>query len=83
MEKQMCKLLLNYYDVKKEIYPALSMIMKRGGDLKLEDGKLTVRLRKFMNPEIDYAARHFCEELNKMRPFTVDKFHLPIRYEVS
>jgi hypothetical protein len=83
MEKQMCKLLLNYYDVKKEIYPALSMIMKRGGDLKLENGKLTVRLKKLMNPEIDYAARHLCEDLNKMKPFTLDKFHLPIRYEVS
>lgn len=52
----MCRLLLNYYDIKKEIYPALSMIMKRGGDVKLEDGRLTVRLRRFMNPEIDYAA---------------------------
>ncbi|MBI5555488.1 MAG: hypothetical protein HY920_06535 [Elusimicrobia bacterium] len=31
MEKQMCKLLLNYYPIKKEIHPSLSMIVKRGG----------------------------------------------------
>ena len=59
------------------------MIIKRGGDVKLEDGRLTVRLGRFMNPEIDYAARHLCEDLNQMKPFSLDKFRLPIRYEVS
>ena len=83
MEKQMCKLLLNYYDIKKEIYPALSMIVKRGGDVKLEQGRLRVRLRRFKNPEIDHAARRLCEDLNQMKPFTLDKFRFPIRYEVS
>ena len=82
VEKQMCKLLLNYYDVRKEIYPALSMIIKRSGFVKLEEGKLRVRLRRFGNPEIDYAARHLCEDLNQMKPFTLGKFHLPIHYEV-
>jgi hypothetical protein len=82
MENQMCKLLLNYYDVQKEIRPALAMIVKRGGDVKLEGGKLRVRLRKFRDSEIDYAARHLCEDLNQMKPFTLDKFHLPIHYEV-
>jgi hypothetical protein len=81
--KQMCRLLLNHYDVKKEIYPALSMIVRRGGTVKLEGGELTVRLRKFMNPEIDYAARHLCEDLNRMNPFTLDRFHLPVHYEVE
>lgn len=83
MEKQMCKMLLNYYDVKKEIYPALSMIVRRGGFIKLEQGKLIVRLKRFKDPEINYAARHLCEDLNQMNPVTLDKFRLPIRYEVT
>lgn len=82
MENQMCKLLLNYYDVQKEIRPALAMIVKRGGDVKLEEGKLRVRLRRFKDSEIDYAARHLCGDLNKMKPFTPDKFRFPIHYEV-
>lgn len=83
MEKQMCKLLSNYYGVKKEMCPALSMIIKRGGFVKLDRGRLRVQLRRFKNPEIDYAARHLCEDLNQMKPFTLDKFHLPICYEVT
>ena len=83
MEKQMCKLLLNYYPVKKEIYPALSMIVKRGGFIKMDgSGKLKVQLRRFGNPEIDYAARHLCKDLNQTKPVTLDKFRLPIRYEM-
>ena len=83
MENQMCKFLLNYYDIKKEIRPALAMMVKRGGDVKLEGGKLRVRLRRFKNPEINYAARHLCEDLNQMKPFSLDKFHLPMHYEVT
>jgi hypothetical protein len=82
MEKKMCELLSNYYDVKKELLPAVSMIVGRGGHIKLETGKLRVQLRRFMNPEIDYAARHICEELNRMNPATPDKFRFPIHYEV-
>ncbi len=83
MEKKMCGLLLNYYDKQKEVLPALSMIVGRGGLVKLEAGKLKVRLRRFMNSEIDYAARHICEDLNRMNPVTLDKHRLPIRYEVT
>lgn len=82
MEKQMCRMLLKSYKSKKEIYPVLSMMVKRGGDIKLEDGLLKVRLQRFSNPEIDYTARRLCEELNEMSPKTMDKFRLPIRYEV-
>jgi len=82
MENQMCKFLLNYYDVKKEIRPVLSMLVKRGGDVKLEDGKLRVRLRRFKNPEINYAVRHLCEDLNQMEPVSLDKFQMPMHYEV-
>jgi len=82
MENQMCKFLLNYYDIKKEIRPALAMLVKRGGDVKLEDGKLRVRLKRFKNPEINYAVRHLCDDLNQMEPFSLDKFHLPMHYEV-
>lgn len=83
MERQMSDLLLNYYGIRKEIYPALSMIIRRGGFIRQEGGKLKVRLRRFKNPEIDYAARCLCEDLNQMDPFTLDKFHLPIYYEVE
>ena len=82
MEKKMCELLSNYYDAKKELMPALSMIVGRGGHIKLEQGQLRVQLRRFMNPEIDYAARHICEDLNRMNPFTSDRFRFPIHYEV-
>ena len=82
MEKKMCELLANYYDKKKELLPALSMIVDRGGHIKLERGQLRVQLRRFMNSEIDYAARHICEDLNRMNPVTLDKHRLPIHYEV-
>lgn len=82
MEKKMCELLSNYYDVKKELLPALSMIVGRGGHIKLEMGQLRVQLKRFMNPEIDYAARRICEDLNSMNPVTLDKHRLPISYEV-
>lgn len=81
-EKRMCGILSHYYDRKKEILPALGMIVKRGGYVKLRDGRLTVQLRRFKDPDIDYATRHLCEDLNQMKPFTVDRFHLPIHYEV-
>jgi len=83
MEKKMCEILSNYYDKKKEIQPALAMIVRRGAYVKLEHGKLIVRLRRFKNSEIDYAARELCEDLNKMKPFTMDRFHLPISYELE
>ena len=83
MEKKMCGLLLNHYDKQKEVLPALSMIVGRGGHVKLEAGKLKVQLRRFMNSEIDYAARHICEDLNRMNPVTLDRHRLPIRYEVT
>ena len=83
MQKKMCEILLNYYDNKKEIYPALDMIVRRGANVRLERGKLIVRLKRFKDPEIDYAARHLCEDLNKMNPVTLDRFKLPIYYEVA
>jgi transposase len=82
MEKKMCELLANHYDIKKELLPALSMIVGRGGHIKLEGGQLRVQLRGFMNSEIDYAARYICEDLNRMNPVTLDKHRLPIYYEV-
>ena len=83
MKKKMCDLLSNHYDEKKEVLPALSMIVGRGGYTKVERGKLRVQLRRFMNREIDFAARRLCEDLNKMEPVTLDKFRLPIHYAVE
>jgi hypothetical protein len=83
VQSRMCELLLRYYDKPKEILPALSMIVKRGAAVKLQAGRLSVRLNRFRNLEIDYAARGLCEELNKMGPVTPDNFHLPILFEVS
>jgi len=82
MQKKMCELLLRYYGPEKEILPALSMIVNRGGYIKLEGQKLKVRLRRFRNQTIDYAARHLCAELNMLSPRTLDRFHYEIHYEV-
>ncbi|MCG2740587.1 MAG: helix-turn-helix domain-containing protein [Syntrophaceae bacterium] len=82
LNESMCRMLLKHYDRRKEILPALSMIVERAGEVKLEDGELRVRLRGFRNPEIDYAARRLCEDLNGMNPRTLDRFRLSLRYEV-
>ena len=79
----MCQILLNYFPVKKEVYSVLDMIVKRGADIRLEHGKLIVRLKRFKDVYVDYAARHLCHDLNEMKPVTLDKFRLPIRYEVA
>lgn len=83
LQAEMCRLLLKHYDWEKEVLPALAMIVERTGYVKLEGGRLEVTLRRFKDGEIDYAARHLCEDLNDMRPVTLDKFHLPIRYQVE
>lgn len=83
MEKEMCSILSKYYDDPKDIYVILSMIVRRGGKIKLENGRLGVRLKGFRNPGVDFAARHLCEELNQMGPRTLDKYRFPIRYEVA
>ena len=79
----MCRRLLKHYDWQKEVVPALAMIVERTGYVKLEGGQLEVTLRRFTDREIDYAARHLCEDLNGMRPVTLDKSHFPIRYHVQ
>jgi len=83
MQKKICELLLRYYGPEKEILPALSMIVNRGGYIKLEGQGLKVRLRGFRNPEIDYAARHLCDELNMLKPKTLDRFQHEIHYYVD
>ena len=83
LRAEMGRMLLKHYDWKKEVWPALSMILERGGYVKLEGGQLQVTLRRFKDREIDYAARHLCEDLNRMSPATLDRFHFPIRYQVQ
>ena len=83
VKAEMCRLLLKHYDWQKEVVPALAMIVERTGYVKLEGGQLEVTLRRFTDREIDYAARHLCEDLNGMRPVTLDKFHIPVRYHVQ
>ena len=83
VQAQMCRLLLKHYDVRKEVVPALAMIVERTGYVKLERGQLVVTLRRFTDREIDYAARHLCEDLNAMGPATLDGFGFPIRYQVQ
>jgi hypothetical protein len=80
---EMGRMLLKHYDWNKELWPAVSMIVERGGLVKLQDGRLQVTLRRFKDREIDYAARHLCEDLNRMSPVTLDRFHFPIRYQVQ
>ncbi|MBA7704731.1 hypothetical protein ES703_113549 [subsurface metagenome] len=76
MEIKMCEILLNYYDVKKEIFPLLSMIVNRGGYIKLQGGELRVRLKRFKNRAINYAASRLCEDLNLLNPKTLDGFQI-------
>ena len=83
LKAEMCRLLLKHYDWQKEVVPALAMMVERTGYVKLEGGQLEVTLRGFTDREIDYAARHLCEDLNRMQPVTLDKFRLPIRYRVQ
>jgi transposase len=83
LQAEMCRLLLKHYDWQKEVVPALAMIVERTGYVKLEGGQLEVTLRRFTDREIDYAARHLCEDLNRMCPATLDKFHFPIRYHLQ
>jgi len=83
IKAEMCRMLLEHYDYPKEIQPALSMIVGRAGHIKLEEGELLVKLRKFKNSEINYAARHLCDNLNEMCPETTDRFRFPIRYSVQ
>jgi len=51
--------------------------------VKLEEGRLQVTLRRFKDREIDYAARHLCEDLNGTSPTTLDRYHFPIHYQVQ
>ena len=83
MEKKMCSILSKYYDDPKDVYVILSMIVRRSGEIKLEGSRLRVRLKGFKNPEVDFAARRLCEELNQMLPCTLDKYQFPIHYEVA
>jgi transposase len=80
---QLCHMLLSHYDRQKELLPALAMIVERGGYVKLEGGRLRVTLRRFKDREIDYAARHLCEDLNRMIPETLDRYRFPIHYQVQ
>jgi transposase len=83
MREEMCRLLLKHYDYPKEVQSALSMIVERAGHVRLERGVLRVRLRRFGNREIDYAARHLCEDLNAMNPVTQDRYQFPLHFEVA
>ena len=83
LRAEMGRMLLKHYDREKEVWPAVSMIVERGGFVKLEEGRLQVTLRRFKDREIDYAARHLCQDLNRMSPVTLDRFHFPIRYQVQ
>jgi hypothetical protein len=83
LRAEMGRMLFKHYDWQKEVWPAVSMIVERGGLVRLEKGQLQVTLRRFKDREIDYAARHLCEELNGMSPETLDKFHFPIQFHVQ
>jgi hypothetical protein len=83
LRAEMGRMLLKHYDRKKEVWPAVSMIVERGGFVKLEEERLQVTLRRFKDREIDYAARHLCEDLNRMSPVTLDRLRFPIRYQVQ
>ena len=78
----MCEILLKYYPSRKEVHSALAMIIERAGTIKLEGGRLNVRIKNFQDSTINYAARHLLEELNHMQPKTLDKYRFPIYFEL-
>ena len=85
----------NWQQIKGKELPLLTEIVKRQNEMlfvdqeleslpvKLQGGGLRVRLKRFKNPEIDYAARGLCEDLDRMNPVTLDWSHLPILFEVG
>jgi len=83
MQKKMISYLSKYYDDPKDIHSVLEMIVQRGAYVKLINGNLVVRLKRFMNKDIDFAARHLCEDINQMKPKTLDKYCFPIHFEVE
>ena len=83
MQKQMINLLSKYYADPKDIHSVLEMIVQRGAYVRLTNGLLVVRLKRFMNKEIDFAARHLCEGINNLKPKTMDKYRFPIHFEVE
>lgn len=83
IQKSACEILNKYYGDQKDVWQILGMIAQRGADIKLDGNILTIRLKKFTDELIDYAARHFCDDLNKMEPVSVDKFRFQLRYEVE
>ena len=82
IKEKMCQILLKHYPSRRDVLSALAMIVARAGYIKLEDGQLNVQLKSFQDREINYAARHLCEDLNHMKPRTLDKHRFPIRYDV-
>lgn len=83
MQKQMISFLSKYYAHPKDIHSVLEMIIQRGAYVRLINGTLVVRLKRFMNKDIDFAARHLCEEVNNLKPKTLDKYCFPIHFEVE
>ena len=83
MEKKMCEILMEEHIPPKEVWTVLEMIIKRGAEIKLEEGKLKVKIKKFRDEAIEYAAIHLCKRMNEMEPYTLDKYKMPLYYEVE
>ena len=83
MEKKACEILTREHIPPKEVWTVLEMILKRGAEIKLEQGVLRVRIKRFRDEAIAYAARHLCVRMNEMKPCTLDKYKIPLHYEVS
>jgi hypothetical protein len=66
----------------KDARQVLLQILFRGAVVQLVDGVLHVRLKPFDSPRVQAAAARLCQELNSLPVFTLDKFQLPIIYEV-
>lgn len=84
LEKQLCDVLApGYAGRKRDLWPTLHTIVRRGGEVRLEGETLTVQLRRFWNPAVHEAAQTLCARLNEMAPRTLDKFAFNLRYEVE
>jgi hypothetical protein len=84
MEKQLCEALApGYTGRKRDLWPTLHTLVRRGGWVRLDGEIVRVRLRRFWNPSVERSAHALCERLNHMAPRTLDQFAFPIQYEVE
>jgi hypothetical protein len=81
-EQMLLDLFKKHYHNKRDIEQILDKIINHGGCLKLYNGKLFVLLDPIATPRYRRAAVGLCQEINRMKSKTNDRFHFPIFFRV-